>query len=212
MVTSIRLPPEDRGDAPFDPAPGTARRLAAAADRAQRPAGAADRAHRLDAAGRSGGRPACRAPGAAELSAPADGQGLAAAAVVPGLGSGHRRGVVGTSVVPALRGLGTAGPRAGSLDHQPLPRRPGAGGAGRAAVRGGGAAAGRAGGVGPAGHAGGRDLGGRAGAPPPGRRVRRREPQRPGRGLGPAGPPRPLSGTRCTWAWTPTRNWSAARG
>ena len=108
--------------------------------------------------------------GAAELSAAADGESAAAPAVVPGLGPCDGRGVVGAAVVPALRGVGTARRRAGSLDDQPVPHAADGGGRGRAAVRGGGAATGRAGDAGQAGHAGGRDVGGRAGAPPAGRR------------------------------------------
>ena len=184
---------EDPGYAPVPPIARTARRLAAAAGGPQRSPGAVDAAHRLGAAGSPGGRPARRAAGPAQLSAAADGQGAAAPAVVPGVGPRDGRGVVGATVVPALRGTGAAGRRAGSLDDQPLPHAADDGGPGRAPVRGGGAATGRARAAGHAGHAAGRDVGGRAGAPPAGRRRRR------------------ASATSCTWGWTPTPNWSGAR-
>ena len=206
IVETIVPAAEGRGHAPFHPFAGTHRRLAAAAGWPQRAAGAADAAHRLGAAGGAGGGPARRAGRAAEVSAAADGESAAAPAVVPGLGPGDGRGVVGAAVVPALRGVGAARRRAGSLDDQPVPHAADGGGRGRAAVRGGGAATGRAGDAGQAGHAGGRDVGGRAGAPPAGRRRRRGQPQGPGRGLGPPGARTPASATSCTWAWTPTRN------
>ena len=76
----------------------------------------------FDPAGRSGGRPACRAPGAAEIRLMVK---VLLPAVVPSLGSGHRRGVVNVCRSGASWAPGTAG----SLDDQPLPRRPGAGGA-----------------------------------------------------------------------------------
>ena len=178
---------ESLGYAPVHPSARTARRLAAAAGRAQRPPGAADRAHRLGAAGRAGGGPARRAGGAAQLSAAADGEGAVVAAVVPGLGPGDGRGLVGAPVVPPLRGVGAAGRRAGSLHDQPLPHAIDDGGPGRAAVRGRGRATGRPTGAGPAGHAGGRHVGGRGGAPPAGRRDGGGQPPRPGRRLGPPG-------------------------
>ena len=211
IVETIAPAAEGRDHAPFSPAAGTHRRLAAAAGWPQRPAGAADATHRLGPAGSAGGGPARRAGGPAELSAAADGEGVAVAAVVPGVGPRDGRGVVGAAVVPALRGVGAAGRRAGSLDDQPVPHAADDGRRGRAAVRGGAAAAGDAGGAGQAGHAGGRDVGGRAGgaargaAPParaaPGTRMR----------PGPVGARTPASATSCTWAWTPTPNWSGAR-
>ena len=206
IVETISAAAEGRSYAPVHPCARTHRRVAAAAGGPQRPAGAADAAHRLGAAGGAGGGPARRAGRAAEVSAAADGESAAAPAVVPGLGPCDGRGVVGAAVVPALRGVGAARRRAGSLDDQPLPHAADGGGRGRAAVRGGGAATGRARAAGHAGHAAGRDVGGRAGAPP----ERGAPPARAAPGTwtrpGPGGAHRRASATSCTWAWTPTRN------
>ena len=128
--------------------------------------------------------------GRPSYGAAADGESAAAPAVVPGLGPGDGRGVVGAAVVPGASwgwGCKTTQP-----DHSTISRfrtrLTAAGGAEPlfAAVEQQLAARGTAGQA--AGHAG-QDaiVGGRAGAPPAGRRRRRGQPPGPGRGLGPGG-------------------------
>ena len=199
---------ESRSYAPIHPAARTHRRLAAAAGWAQRAAGAADAAHRLGAL----------AALVADLHAAPVGRPsyppllmvkvLLLQAVVPGLGPGDGRGVVGNACrFGASWGWGCRPPP----DHSTISRF-------RTQL----AAAGLAESLFAAveeqlatrgvlvkqGTLGGRDVGGRAGAPPAGWDDRRGQPQGPGRGLGPAGAGRRALATSCTWGWTLSRNWS----
>ena len=168
----------------------------------------------LGPAEQAGGPGLRRSRRAAQLSPAADGQGLAAGAMVQPLRPADGGSPGGPYLLPSLRGAGPAGGRAGPLDHQPVPHGVGGRGSRREAVPGtgppvGAARAGAEGGDPDGRHRGGRpgaqtaDVGGSGGPEAPS------TPMRTGR-IPIAGGDR-TSATRCMWGWMRDRGSCARR-